>query len=59
MLVLSRNLNQRVRIELPDGRCIWITVTEIQRGKIRLGFTAPNDVKFMREELIDKPERDK
>ena len=55
MLVLSRRLNERVRIALPDGRHGWITVADIDRAKVRLGFLFPADVEVLREELIKSP----
>jgi carbon storage regulator len=52
MLVLSRKANQTVIVTLPDGREMRVTVVDIDRNKIRLGFDAPDDVKIMREELV-------
>lgn len=49
MLVLSRRLGEKIRI----GDNIWITVVDIDRGKIRLGIEAPNDVPVHRKELLD------
>lgn len=51
MLVLSRKLNEEIRI----GRDVVITVVEIDRGKIRLGITAPPEVKVLRGELLTRP----
>lgn len=48
MLVLSRKLNERIFI----GEDICIVVVDIDRGKIRLGITAPLDVPIYREELL-------
>lgn len=61
MLILSRKTGERVRIKLPDGQIIWVTVAEVDRhaSKIRLGFEGARDIEFKREEIIDKPERDK
>ena len=56
MLVLARRLNERIRIKLPDGRFIWLTVVEAARGQARLGLDAPREIEVMREELIaDQP----
>ncbi len=52
MLILSRKLGERIRIGEGDG-AIWITVHDIDRGKIRLGIEAPRDVPIHREELLD------
>ena len=55
MLVLSRKKDERVIItddRHPDDPPIEICVVHIDRGKIRLGFVAPNYVRFMRSELL-------
>ena len=49
MLVLSRKLNQQIRI----GDDIVITVLQIVRGSTRIGIDAPQDVKIVRVELVD------
>lgn len=49
MLVLSRKLGERICI----GDNIFITVVDINRGKIRLGIEAPRDVPVYRQELLD------
>lgn len=56
MLVLSRKLGERILITTPERRFIWVSVVDIDRGKIRLGFTAPEEVVVMREELVDQKE---
>ena len=55
MLVLSRKLGEKIYI----GEEICITVVDIDRGKIRLGISAPKDVKVYRSELLapDDPRR--
>jgi carbon storage regulator len=50
MLVLSRKLGEKIMI----GDDIVITVVDIDRGKIRLGITAPKEVPVYREELIKR-----
>ena len=50
-LVLTREEHQRIRISLPDGREIWLTVAEIGRGKVRLAFRADSDIRIDREEV--------
>ena len=47
MLVLSRKLNEQVLI---DGQ-ITIEVLQIKGNTVRLGITAPRDVKVLRGEL--------
>lgn len=49
MLVLTRKPGQKIHV----GRGITITVTEIQRNKVRIGIEAPEDVPVLRAELGD------
>lgn len=48
MLVLSRKLGEKVII----GDNITITVLETNGNRVRLGITAPNDVRVLRSELV-------
>ena len=48
MLVLTRKLNEKILI----GENIAVTVVGIDRGRIRLGVSAPNTVKVNRAELV-------
>ena len=50
MLVLSRKINERIFI----GDNIVITITSIDRGKVRIGVEAPKDVTIYREEIAEK-----
>ena len=54
MLVLSRNLGDKVTVGGGNSGCpvIEVTVVDIDRGKIRLGFTAPRNVPIYRNELL-------
>ncbi len=47
MLVLSRKVGEKVVI---DG-CITVTVVSVDGNKIRLGVTAPPEVRIDREEI--------
>jgi carbon storage regulator len=47
MLVLSRKANQGVCI----GDHIHITVLSIERGRVKLGIEAPEEVRVDRDEL--------
>ena len=49
MLVLTRRLGEKIRI----GDNIWITVVEIERGKVRIGLEAPPNVSIFRQELLN------
>lgn len=50
MLTLSRRKNES--IDLSGG--IRITVVHLDRGKVRLGISAPPNVKVLRTELLSK-----
>jgi len=54
MLVLGRSENQSIEVQLPDGSIVVIVVCEIRRRWIRLGVTAPADVKIIRQELLGR-----
>ena len=47
MLVLSRKTNQGLWI----GDHIYVTVLAIERGRVKLGIEAPDEVRIDREEL--------
>ena len=51
MLVLSRRVGERIRV----GSDIEVSIVEIQGNRVRLGFSAPDDVRILREEIMDKP----
>jgi len=53
MLVLSREVNERIIITLPDGVRITIMVIEIRGHKTRIGFDAPKNVGVNRSEIQD------
>lgn len=52
MLVLSRKNGQQITI----GRDIVVTVLDVRRGRVRLGFTGPAEVPIHREELAQRLE---
>jgi sRNA-binding carbon storage regulator CsrA len=56
-LALSRRLNEKVRIKTPDGTVVWVSVSEIDRQRVRLTFTAETTVTILREELVPAAER--
>jgi carbon storage regulator CsrA len=56
MLVLKRKPNESVRIVGPDGCTVEITVVSVDgRDAVRLGFSAPPDVRIVRSELTVQP----
>jgi carbon storage regulator len=52
MLVVSRRVGERLKI----GPNIWVMVTRIDDGSVRIGVTAPRHLTIAREELINKRE---
>ena len=52
MLVLSRKIGERVTI----GNDIVVTVVQISRDRIRLGFDCPPELRILRKELCDREE---
>jgi carbon storage regulator len=50
MLILTRNQNQSIVID--DD--IKITILGVNKGQVRIGFDAPEDVSIWREEIYDK-----
>lgn len=54
MLILSRRLGEQILI----GEDILVTIVDIDRGKVRIGITAPKDTKIYRTELLRKGQKD-
>jgi carbon storage regulator CsrA len=54
MLVLTRKVQQQIQI----GDQITITVVRVHGQQVRIGISAPNDVRIMRRELTEKPVAD-
>jgi carbon storage regulator len=52
MLVLSRNQSEKVQI----GSTITLTVLGIERGHVRIGIDAPDQVHILRGELVGGPD---
>ncbi len=50
MLVLSRKAEESMYI----GDNIKITVLDIRGGQVRIGITAPDDIKIHREEVYNR-----
>jgi carbon storage regulator CsrA len=59
MLFIARHLEETVTIKTSDGDLI-LTVTEIRRDRVKLGFVGPDNVRIYRTEIddgrYDKPE---
>ena len=54
MLILSRRTGESIQI----GDDITVTVLQANGNQIRIGITAPDDVKIMREELVKPKQSD-
>ena len=56
MLVLSRKCKEAVVVGGANGveRVLKVTVLEIEKGKVRLGFEAPEDMPVHRLEVWEK-----
>ena len=48
MLLLTRRTGETIQI----GDDITVTVLSVKGNQVRIGITAPDDVKIMREELL-------
>ncbi len=53
MLVLSRKVGEKIHI----GDAV-VTLIKIDRDKIRLGIEAPKTTKIMREEIIERVQKE-
>lgn len=54
MLVLTRRIGERIYI----GDDIYITLLDIDRGKVRIGVVAPSNLLVLREELLTRRQED-
>ncbi len=52
MLILVRKVQQGIWIEGD----IWVKVLSVERDRVKLGITAPTDIKVMRQELFADPD---
>lgn len=52
MLILVRKVQQGIWIEGD----IWVKVLSVERDRVKLGITAPEHVKVMRQELFADPD---
>ena len=57
MLVLSRQRDEVVVIDLGDGRICEVCVADIRGEKVRLGFTAPRSCIIHRKEVWEAIKR--
>ena len=52
MMVLARKLGEEIVIETEHGP-VRVTVTSIDRGRVKLGFTCDRSIPIMRDELLE------
>ncbi len=55
MLVLSRKVNERILI----GEDVVISIVRLEGNQVRLGITAPRDVRVVRSEIAHRSHRDR
>lgn len=56
MLVLCRNVKERVTIQTPDGQRLEVILVNTRGRTVKLGFEGnPSAFKILRNEIIDKP----
>ena len=58
MLVLQRDINEVVVINVPGWPPIRVTHIAVRGGKVRLGFQAPAEVTIRRLEIHDRITRE-
>jgi len=57
MLVLSRALQERIVLELPNGELVQIVLCEIGSRTAKIGIEARRDIPVFREEVWVRRER--
>jgi carbon storage regulator len=50
MLVLTRKLNEKIRV----GDDVVVTIIQIDKGSVKIGFEAPENVAIYRDEVYEK-----
>lgn len=58
MLVLSRRLHERIRVDAPDGSVLWLVPTKISGNHVTLGIEAPAGYRVRREELYIRDQQE-
>jgi carbon storage regulator len=55
MLVLSRRRDEKILLKVPGiDEDIEVTIVQVDKNRVRLGFTAPENVTILRNELKNK-----
>lgn len=58
MLVLNRNVGEKIVISVGGQSDCTIEIVYLGHHRVTLGFTAPPNVRILRSELIERPEAD-
>jgi len=53
MLILTRRPSEAIIVELPTGETIKVAVLSVKPNQVRLGTDAPDDIKIVKEELLE------
>jgi carbon storage regulator CsrA len=51
-LVISRRIGERLRLLTCAGEAIWIRISRVDRGQVKVSIDAPSEVNIIREELL-------
>lgn len=54
VLVLTRKVQEKIIIQLPDGQQIEVTLVETAHGRARIGFKASKEIGIWRAELVEE-----
>lgn len=58
MLCLAMKKDKLITIQCPDGSQIVLRCYDIGPTQVKIGFSAPRDVKILRNELIEETPRE-
>jgi len=53
MLIVTRRPSEAIIIELPTGEIIKVAVLSVKPDQVRIGTDAPDDIKIVKEELLE------
>lgn len=53
MLILTRKINEKITITIPDNNDIVIKIAQIGYSQVKIGIEAPKKFLILRDELID------
>ena len=53
MKIVTRHPNEAIIIELPTGEIIKVAVLSVKPGLVRIGTDAPDNIKILKEELLE------